>query len=138
MRRGRRAQTEDRLHHALNLVLLRASVAADRLLDGRRRVLAAVNGGESARDEHGAAGLTDRERGAGVGADERLLERDGIRAVLLDETLDALEDRLQTSRQMLAGARAPPPEVHGPEAPVVFVDDSVSACSRAWVDAEDS
>src|SRR5262249_61410189 len=85
----------------------------------------------------GAAGLTDRERGAGVGADERLLERDGIRAVLLDETLDALEDRLQTSRQMFAGARAPPPEIHGPEAPVVFVDDSVSACSRAWVDAED-
>jgi hypothetical protein len=26
----------------------------------------------------------------------------------------------------------------GPEAPFAFVDDAVSACSRAWIDAEDS
>jgi hypothetical protein len=57
--------------------------------------------------------------------------------VQVDEIPDALEDRPQTSRGLLPGARVPPPEVHGPEAPVVFVDDSVSACSRARVDSED-
>src|SRR5207253_7031402 len=116
---------------------LGAAVAAHGLLHRARRILAAVNGDERARDEHGAARLPDRERGAGVDADERLLERDGIRGVQVDEVAYALEDRLQAQLQGLAGARLPPPEVHGPEAPVVFVDDSVSACSRAWVDAED-
>jgi len=36
----------------------------------------------------------------------------------------------------LSRGRPPPPEVHGPEAPVVVVDDSVTACRRPWVDAE--
>src|SRR5712692_2438144 len=111
-----RLEAENRLHHSLYLILPGTAVSAHGLLDGARRVLAAVDGGERARDEHGAARLSDRERGAGVDADERLLERDGTRGVQVDEVADALEDRPQAKLQALSGARAPPPEVHGPEA----------------------
>src|SRR5262249_58590466 len=81
--------------------------------------------------------LPDGERGAGVDADEGLLDRDGIWDVTLDEIGHAVEDRLQPHFRALARERSPPPVVDGPEAPVAFVDDPVSACSRAWVDAED-
>ena len=65
-----------------HLILVGAAVAADRLLHARRRVLDALEAGRGGRDEHGAARLSDGERDAGVGADVRLLQGDGIRAVL--------------------------------------------------------
>ena len=108
MRRRRALEAEDRLHHPLDLRLLRASVAADRLLHAARRVLGAFHAGERAGDEDGAARLSDRERGAGVDADEGLLEHDGIRPVLLDEPRDVVEDRLQAKLRTLAGVGLPP------------------------------
>ena len=78
--RGSDVEREDRPHHPLHLPLVGAAVAADRLLDAGRRVLGALDARRRGRDEHGAARLPDGERDAGVGTDERLLERDGVRA----------------------------------------------------------
>ena len=66
----------------LHLILVGAAVAADRLLDARRGVLGALDAGGRGRDERGAARLPDGERDAGVGTDEGLLQRDGVRRVL--------------------------------------------------------
>ena len=80
---GRRRHSEDRLHHPLRP----APSPPDR---SRTRPASPCAGAYSAHstpasadgDEHGASRLPDRQRGAGVDADERLLERDGIRLVL--------------------------------------------------------
>ena len=80
-------EAEDRLHHPLHLLLVGVAVAAHRLLDAGRRVLDALNAGGRRGDEHGAPRLPDGERDAGVGADERLLQGDGIRGVLRDQLL---------------------------------------------------
>src|SRR6266404_6255913 len=130
-------QRENRLHHALDLRLLRASVAAHRLLHARGRVLRARNARDGGRDENGAARLSDGERGAGVDADERLLERDRIGRVLGDESRHAVEDRLQSKLRPFAGGSRPPTVRDGLEAPSAFVDDPVPARSRSWVDADD-
>ena len=79
------------------------------------------------RDEHGAARLSDGERGAGVDADERLLEGDRIGRVLHDERRHPLENRLQTQLQALGGGCRPRAVADGPEAPAAFVDDPVPA-----------
>ena len=80
-------------HHALHLSLVSAAVAADRLLDPRRRVLGALDAGRRGRDERGAARLPDGERDAGVGTHEGLLERDGVWRMLPNERGDPVEDR---------------------------------------------
>ena len=134
---GSACSAEDRLHHPLHLRLLGAAVAAHRLLDARGRVLGALDAGERASDEHGAARLPDGERDAGVCADERLLECDRIRRVLGDESRHALEDRLQTKLQPLAGRRRPPAVADGPEAAAAFLDDPVPAIRRPRIDADD-
>ena len=130
-------EAEDQLHHPLHLPLLGASVAADRLLDARRRVLSALDSGGGGRDEHGAARLPDGERDAGVGTHVGLLERDGVGLVLRNELPHSLEDRQQPRVEPLPRGRPPAPRRHRPEAPVASVDDPVPARSRPWVDAED-
>src|SRR5439155_1293154 len=86
------------------------------------------------RDQDGTSRLADGERGAGVDADEGLLEHDGVRRKLLYELLDAVEDRLEA--QLWAAPRRRPPAVplHRSEAASSFVDDSPSARSSAWID----
>ena len=130
-------EREDRPDHALHLDLVRAAVAADGLLHRRRRILGAGELSGRARDEHGAARLSDGERDAGVGADVRLLQRHRIRRVLGHERCDSVEDRLEAQIQALAGASGPAPVHSDPEAPFAFVDYAVSASSRSGVDAED-
>jgi hypothetical protein len=129
-------EPEDRRDHPLHLRLLGPPVAADGLLYARRRVLSAVDPERGGRDENGAAGLSDGERGAGVDADERLLEDDRMWPKLFDQLGDAVEDRLQAQLRALLGGRLPPAEVHRPEAVSSFADDSEPARSRAWIDAE--
>ena len=131
-------QRQDRLHHARDLRLLGAPVAADRLLHAARRVLSALDAGERRGDEHCAARLPDRERGAGVGADERFLQGDGIRLEVRHQPLHALEDRLQAKFRALSGRRLPPPVGQCPKAAVSFVDDGVSARGCTRIDAENS
>jgi len=128
---------EDELYHPLHLRLLGASVPAHHLLHVRRRVLSCCDAGDGAGDEDGTPGLPDRERDAGVCADERLLQGDCIRPVLGDEPCDPVEDRLEAEILALAGARDPAPVCSGPEAPVAFLDDAVPARCRPWIDAED-
>jgi hypothetical protein len=118
---------QDRLHHLLDLLLLGAAIAAYGLLHARGRILSALDAGARGRDHDGSARLPDGERGAGVGADEGLLECDGIRTMLLDETRDPVEDRLQPQLQAFVRGCFPPPVDDGPEAPVAFVDDAVPA-----------
>ena len=96
---GTSSSAEDRLHHLPHLLLVGAAVAADRLLDPRGRVLSARDAGGRRGDEHGSPCLPDGECDAGVCADERLLQGDGIRRVFRDQLLDAREDREQTSLQ---------------------------------------
>src|SRR4051812_3952041 len=136
VRRRHRLQAEDRRHHPLHLRLLGAAVAADGLLDGRGRVLSALEPERGGRDEHGAARLPDGERGAVVDADERLLEDDRTRRVLLDQLDHAVENRLEPNLRTLAGGGLPPPEVDRLEAVSSFADYPEAACRRPWIDAE--
>ncbi len=112
-------------------------VAADRLLDARRRVLGALNADGGGGDHGGAACLTDGERDAGVGSHVGLLDGDGVRCVLRDELLHPLEDHPQPQLRPLARACRPAPRRECPDPPAAFVDDPVAARSRPWVDAED-
>ena len=57
------------------------------------RVLDAIDAGRRRGDEHRAARLSDGERDAGVGADVRLLQGDGIRGVQADLARNPLENR---------------------------------------------
>ena len=121
----------------VHLLLFGAPVAADHLLDAGRRILSALDSRVSGRDHDGPACLPDGECGAGVDADERLLDCDGIGLMKLDELGHGVEDRLQPCLRPLGGGCFPPPVVDGPEAPVFFVDDAVPARSRPWIDADD-
>ena len=118
-----------------HLRLVGTAVAADGLLDAGGCVFGARDAGGRRGDEHGSPCLPDGECDAGVGADERFLQRDRIRRVLGDQLLDALEDREQTTFGSGLRRRSPPPVTDGPEAPAAFVDDPVPACSRPWIDA---
>ena len=118
-----------------DLRLVGAPVAAHRLLDVGRRVLSGCDAGGCAGDEDGSAGLSDKECDAGVGADERLLERHRIRRVLGDERGHPVEDRLQAKILTLAGGCGPAPVHRGPEAPFALVDDAVPARCRPRVDS---
>ena len=71
-------QAEDRLDHPLHLLLLGMTVAGHGALHPRRRIFGALDIGARARDEHGPPRLSDGERDAGIDADERLLQGDGI------------------------------------------------------------
>jgi hypothetical protein len=104
--RGRRLglEREQHAHHPRDLPLVRSAVAAHRLFDARGRVLRARDPSRGGRDERGAACLPDEERDAGVGTDERLLQGDGVRLVLLDEGADPVEDRPEPLFRALACA----------------------------------
>ena len=95
VRRGISSSDEDRLHHPPDLLLVGPSVATDGLLDAGGRVLSARDADGRRGDEHGSPRLSDGECDAGVCADERLLQDDGIRCVLRDQLLDARVDREQ-------------------------------------------
>ncbi len=136
-RPGLSVEREDHAHHPPHLSLLGAAVAADRLFHARGRVFRAFDTGGRGRDECGAARLADEERDAGVGSDEGLLERDGVRRVLRNEPLYSVEDRPEACLRAVARRRAPAPAHEAPDAPAAFVHDPVPARSRPWVDAED-
>src|SRR5688500_16046455 len=137
MRLGNLLQPQDRLHHPLHLRLLGAPVAADGLLDVRGCVLNGFDAGELAGDEDGAPSLPDRECGAGVGADEGLLERDGIGPVVLDEVPHLVVDPPEADLGPLTRSGLPPAEVERREAVSSSLDDGVPACSRSRIDADD-
>ena len=92
IRRRDLIQAENCLHHPLYLSLVGAPVAAGRLLDPRRRVFEALNAGQRGGDENGAARLPDRERDAGVGADEGLFERNGVGLFSGDQLAHSFEE----------------------------------------------
>src|SRR5947209_2026796 len=131
-------QPENRHHHALHLCLLSATVAADGLLHARGRVLSALDAGVRGRDHDGTSRLTHGERGAGVDADEGFLEHDGVRRKLRYELVDSVEDRLEAQLGAATRRGSPAIPLHPPEAASFFVDDSPSACSSTWIDAQNS
>ena len=114
VRRRRCVEPQDRLHHALHLGLLRPAVAGDGELHVRRGVLSAADAGERGRDDCGAARLPDRERGAGVDADKRLLDCDGGRPLAVDELFHAVVDLQQALFRPLGRGGFPAPEVDRP------------------------
>src|SRR5439155_11058940 len=119
-----------------HLRLLGSSVAADRLLHARGRVLGALDPGVGGSDHDGTSRLADGERGAGVDADEGLLEHDGVRRKLRYELLHAVEDRLEAQLGAAPRRRSPAVPLLRPEAASSFVDDSPSARSCTWIDTE--
>ena len=127
---------EDGTDHPLHLGLLRAAVAADRLLHPGGWILSALDADHRGGDEHHPARLTDRECGAGICADEGLFQRDGVRLVRRNELLHPLEDRLEAELRALPRGCLPPPVVDCPDTASAFLDDPVPACSRPWIDAE--
>ena len=137
VRRRLLGEAEDRSHHPLHLLLVGAPVAADGLLDRRRRVLGAEDVSRRAGHEDGAARLADGERGAGVDADERVLEDDGVRPVEGDQLGHRVVDPLQTEFGSRVGTRLPPIELDGADAPAFCMNDSVPARCRSRIDAED-
>ena len=92
--------------HPLHLVLAGAAGAADRALDLLRRVGAARDAALAGGEQHDAARLADRERGARVGAEVEVLDRDRVGPVLVDQLADARVDRRPAARSSGApGAR---------------------------------
>src|SRR5262249_40391028 len=83
--------------------------------------------GGRGRDHDGTSRLTDGERGAGVDADERLLERDGVRRKLRYQILHAVEDRLEAQLGAAPRGGSPAVPLDRPEAASSFVDHSPSA-----------
>src|SRR5439155_13780529 len=136
LRGRRRAHPEDGHHHALHLRLLGPAVAAHRLLHPRGRVLSALEAEGRGSEENDAARLADGERGTGVDADEGLLEHDGVRAEVLDQFGDAVEDRLEPQLGTALRWCFPPAVVDRLEAASAFVDDAVPARCRTRIDAE--
>jgi hypothetical protein len=133
---GRLIERKHELDHPLHLALVRPAVSAHGLLDPRGGVLGALELRERGRDEHGAAGLPDEERGAGVGTHERLLERDGVGRMCRNEIANPDEDRSQAPFRALASGGPPHPLLERSDPPVACVDDPEPACSRPRVDAE--
>src|SRR5262249_56147957 len=111
-------------------------VAADSLFHARGCILSAVDAGGRGRDHGGTSRLTGGERGAGVDADERLLERDGVRRKLRYQLLDAVEDRLEAQLGAASRGGSPAARLHRPEAASSFVDYSPSARCSARVDTQ--
>ena len=137
MVRGRELRkAEDGTDHALHLRLLSTAVSADGVLHRRGRVLSAGDTRVSAGHEHGAARLSDGERGAGVDADEGLFEDDSLGPLLRDELCDGVVDAFQAELGALAGGRLPPAVVDGPQAPSVYSDNAVTARCRTRIDSE--
>ena len=84
-----------------------------------------------------AAGLADRERAAGVGAEVEVLERDGVRPVLFDEGTDALVDDRQTLLSRRAGAGLDDAAVDRVHAAAAVGDDAEAGVGGAGIDPQD-
>ena len=130
-------EREQHLHHPLHLLLVGAAVAADRLLDARRRVLGALDARRAAATSTAprACPTESAMRASAPTNDSSSATASG--ACSCDELADPVEDRPEPELRALSRAGRPAPVGECPEAPVAFVDDPVSARSRPWVDAED-
>jgi hypothetical protein len=104
--RRRRGESEQCLRQPLHL-LVGPAVAADGLLDLRRRVLDTGKARLRTGHEERASDLPDRERAPRIEADERLLERDRVRPVLGEQRLKGQEQ--PHSRSSIRGRPGPQP-----------------------------
>lgn len=93
--RRRRGESEQCLRHPLHLLLVGPAVAADGLLDLRRRVLDTGKARVRTGHEERASDLPDREGAPRIEAEERLLERDRVRPVLGEQRLKGQEQLAQ-------------------------------------------
>jgi eukaryotic-like serine/threonine-protein kinase len=130
-------ETQERLHHPLHLVLVGVAVPADGLLDPVRRVLGRPDARPCAGDENRPSGLADGKRRPGVGADERLLERDDVGLASRDQRGHELEQPAQPLLDTAAGPGRPAAGLEPGQPVAAHVDDAVTAGSRTRVDADD-
>ena len=84
-RPGRLVEAEQRLHHALHLLLVGAALAGDGLLDLVGRVLARPRSRRRRPRPWPAAGLADRHGGAHVDLEEHPLDGDDVGLQLGDQ-----------------------------------------------------
>src|SRR5262249_30202761 len=128
-------ELEQPLHHVLHLLLARVALADDRLLHLERGVFGDRQPGVDRRADRRAARLAERERRGRVDVDEDLLERDLLRAVLLDHLAQVREDRAQALGQThVAGFDATARDVG--EAGAVFLDDAEPGDAQTRIDAK--
>ena len=130
-------ERQQRLHHARDLVLLRAPRAADGVLDLLRRVGDDLEPALAGGQHDDAARLPDGERARGVLAEEDVLHRDDLHEVLVEELADAAVDRREADLRRGLRARRDDAAVEGVEAAAAPFDDAVAGVGDAGIDAED-
>ena len=135
---GMSVRREQRLDHAADLLLARATGAADGALDLLRRVGGARDRALPGREQHDAARLADRERRAGVVAEEEVLDRDGVRLVLVDELGDPRVDVGEAALQRRARRRLDHAGRQRRQAPGGGRHHAVARVGGAGIDAEDA
>src|SRR5689334_11177515 len=95
IRRDRFSDSENHLHHALHLILLRRSAADYRFLDVARAVLVDRYVRLERRANRRRACLTELQRAVGVAAQEHALDRDLSRAIIANDLPERREDTAQ-------------------------------------------
>src|SRR5215471_9156985 len=134
--RGRVAgELEQALDHMLHLLLARVTVADHRLLHLQRGVFGHGQPRVDRGADRGTARLAEGERGGGIGVDEDFLDRDLLRAVLLDHLAQVREYRSKSLGQArVARLDAAARDVGDGRA--VLLDDSEPGDAQTRIDAK--
>ena len=135
--RGDLGQAEQPRDHPPDLILAGASVPAYRTLDllggVRARRDPALAGGQ----QHHPAGLADRERGPGVGAEVQLLDRNRIRAITLEQLHHMAVNLRQPALEPDAGGRLDHAGGEHAQGRPGTLDHAVAGAGGAGVDSND-
>ena len=132
----RRGDAEQRLDHALDLVLVGGARTGDRLLDLVGRVLDHVAAGADRLDHGHARGLGHGDRRAGVHLEQDPLDRHHRRPVLGQEGAQVGLQAGQPLRNGQVGIGAEHAGGDGPRPAARPLDDAVPAARQTGIDAE--
>src|SRR4051794_41938450 len=92
---------------------------------------------EAGGEHHGAARLPDAERAARVGAEEEVLDRDGLGLVLGDQVAYARVDPGEPALERLAAVGGDDAAVERRQPLPACEHDAVAGVGGAWGDSED-
>jgi hypothetical protein len=132
----RSGDAEQRLHHALHLLLVGAAEAGDGLLDLVGRVLDDLGARRHALDHRETGGLGDRDRGAGVDLEQHPFDGHDLRTMLGDEPVQVVAQQRQAVGNAESGIGAQHTGRHRPGAATGALDHAVAAARQAGIDAE--
>jgi adenylate cyclase len=132
----RLGETQKRPYHPRDLILSGAAGTADGALDLLGRVAGAGHAALTGGEHHDAAGLTDGEGAAGVGAEVELLKGDRVGVVLCQQLPHGLVDPCQPQLRADPSGGLDHAAVERHRAPAAVGDDSISGVGEARVYAE--